>query len=328
MKAIVQDRYGSPDALEFRDVEPPTASGGEILVRVRAAAVNAYDWHVMRGDPHLARLTGIGFRRPRAKIRGRDFAGTVEAVGGDVRRFRPGDEVFGDLGTADGAFAEYVSVPEELVESKPAGLTFEQAAAIPLAGQTALKGLRDVGKLRQGQHVLINGASGGVGTFAVQIAKSLGATVTGVCRTRNADLVKSLGADHVIDYRTNDFTTTGRRHDLVFDLVGNHSLTALRRAVTPGGTIVLSGGGVFDGGSLLGPMRLMIGAKLRAPFVRDELFVLTTAAGRDHLTALRHLAETGGLTPVIDRTFTLAETRDALRYVETEHARAKVVITV
>ena len=328
MKAIVQDRYGSPDTLELRDVEPPSASGNEILVRVRAAAVNAYDWHVMRGDPYLARLTGIGVKRPRTRTRGRDFAGSVEAVGRDVRRFRPGDEVFGDLGTADGAFAEYVSVPEDLVETKPANLTFEQAAAIPLAGQTALKGLRDTGKLQQGQHVLINGASGGVGTFAVQIAKSMGATVTGVCRTRNAELVKSLGADHVVDYTRNDFTTTGRRYDLVFDLVGNHSLTALRRALTPGGTIVLSGGGVFDGGSFLGPMRLIMGAKLRAPFVRDKLLVLTTAADREFLTALRHLAESGGFTPVIDRTYALAEARDALRYVETEHARAKVVITV
>ncbi|MGW6441543.1 NAD(P)-dependent alcohol dehydrogenase [Lentzea sp. NPDC055074] len=328
MKAIVQDRYGSPDMLELRDVEPPSASGNEILVRVRAAAVNAYDWHVMRGDPYLARLTGIGVARPKAMIRGRDFAGTVEAVGRDVRRFRPGDEVFGDLGTADGAFAEYVVVPEDLAEMKPATLTFEQAAAIPLAGQTALKGLRDDGGLRQGQRVLINGASGGVGTFAVQIAKSLGATVTGVCRTRNVDLVRSLGADHVVDYTVDDFTRTGQRYDLVFDLVGNHPLTALRRALTPGGTIVLSGGGVFDGGSLLGPMRLILGAKLRAPFVRDNLVVLTTAAGREYLTALRHLAESGAFTPVVDRTYALAEAREALRYVETEHARAKVVLTV
>ncbi|MFD4669887.1 NAD(P)-dependent alcohol dehydrogenase [Lentzea sp. NPDC058450] len=328
MKAIVQNRYGSTDTLEYRDVETPTASGTELLVRVHAASVNAYDWHVMRGDPYLARLTGIGLTRPKATIRGRDFAGTVEAVGRDVRRFRPGDEVFGDLGTADGAFAEYVSVPESLVETKPSTVTFAQAAALPLAGQTALKGLRDTGKLQPGQHVLINGASGGVGTFAVQIAKSLGATVTAVCSTRNVDLVQSLGADHVVDYTTTDFTTAGHRHDLIFDLVGNHSLAALRRALTPGGTIVLSGGGVFDGGSLLGPMRLMLSAKLRAPFVRDTLSVLTTAADRQFLTALSQMAESGGLTPVVERTYPLAEAREALKHVETDHARAKVVITV
>lgn len=328
MKAIVQDRYGSPDALELRDVAPPAASGSEVLVRVRAASVNAYDWHVMRGDPYLARVTGIGITGPGRTIRGRDFSGTVEAVGRDVRRFRPGDEVFGDLGTADGAFAEYVSVQEDLVETKPATLTFEQAAALPLAGLTALKGLRDAGKLLPGRHVLVNGASGGVGTFAVQIAKSLGATVTGVCRTRNVELVASLGADHVIDYTEDDFTRGGVRYDLVFDLVGNHSLAALRRAATPGGTIVLSGGGVFTGGSVFGPMGLMIRAKLLAPFVGQRLVVLTTAPDREALAALRHLAESGGLTPVIDRAYPLDEAREALRYVETEHARAKVVITI
>lgn len=328
MKAIVQDRYGSPDVLEFRDVEPPSASGSEVLVRVRAASVNAYDWHVMRGDPYLARVSGIGLAGPRAKIRGRDFAGTVEEVGRDVQRFRPDDEVYGDLGTADGAFAEYVSVPEDLVETKPANLTFEQAAAVPLAGLTALKGLRDSGKLQPGQHVLVNGASGGVGTFAVQIAKSMGATVTGVCRTRNVELVSSLGADHVVDYTEADFTRNGRRYDLVLDLVGNHSLTGLRRALAPGGTIVLSGGGVFSGGSLAGPMWLMVRAKLQAPFVRDRVLVLTTAPDVEILAALRHLAESGGLTPVVDRTYSLGEVPEAIRYVETEHPRAKVVISI
>ena len=327
MKAIVQDRYGSPDVLEFRDVEPPAASGDEVLVRVHAASVNAYDWHVMRGDPYLARLTGIGLTGPGRRIRGRDFAGTVEAVGRDVRRFRPGDEVYGDLGTADGAFAEYVCAPESLMETKPANLTFEQAAAVPLAGLTALKGLRDIGKLQAGQHVLINGASGGVGTFAVQIAKSMGATVTGVCRTRNVELVRSLGADHVVDYTEGDFTRNGEQYDLVFDLVGNHSLTGLRRALSPGGTIVLSGGGVFRGGSLAGPMWLMIRAKLRAPFVRDRLLVLTTTPDGEILATLRRLAESGGFTPVVDRTYSLDQVPDAIRYVETEHARAKVVIT-
>ncbi|MCR3748133.1 NAD(P)-dependent alcohol dehydrogenase [Lentzea californiensis] len=325
MRAVVQDRYGSPDVLELRDVEPPAASGNEVQVRVHATSVNAYDWHVMRGDPYLARLTGIGVTAPRRKIRGRDFAGTVEAVGRDVRRFRPGDDVYGDLGAADGAFAEYVCVSEDLVETKPANLTFEQAAAVPLAGHTALQGLRT---LQPGQHVLVNGASGGVGTFAVQIAKSAGATVTGVCSTRNVELVSSLGADHVVDYTEDDFTRNGTRYDLVLDLVGNHSLTALRRALTPGGTIVLSGGGVSSGGSLAGPMWLIIRAKLLAPFARDRLLVLTTTPDRQILTALRHLAESGGFTPVIDRTYSLDEAPDAVRYVETEHARAKVVITV
>ncbi|ANZ41667.1 NADPH:quinone reductase [Lentzea guizhouensis] len=328
MRAVVQDRYGSPDALELRDVEPPAATGDEVLVRVRAASVNAYDWHMMRGDPYLARLTGIGFAGPRRKIRGRDFAGTVEAVGRDVRRFRPGDEVYGDLGAADGAFAEYVCVSEDLVETKPATLTFEQAAAVPLAGLTALTALRDAGKLQPGQRVLVNGASGGVGTFAVQIAKSTGAEVTGVCSTRNVDLVASIGADHIVDYTAADFTRSGTRYDLVLDLVGNHSLTALRRALAPGGTIVLSGGGVFTGGSLVGPMSLLVRARLQAPFVRDRLVVLTTAPDREVLAALRDLAESGAFTPVVDRVYPLAEVPAALRYVETEHARAKVVITV
>ncbi|WP_231642839.1 NAD(P)-dependent alcohol dehydrogenase [Nocardia sp. NRRL S-836] len=247
-------------------------------------------------------------------------------MGRDMRRFRPGDEVYGDLGTADGAFAEYVS--EDLVETRPASLTFEQAAAVPLAGQTALKRLRDVGNLQPGQHVLVNGASEGVGTFAVQIAKSSGATVTGVCRTRNVELVASLGADHAIDYTADGFTGTGTRYDLVLDLVGNHSLTAFRRALTSGGTIVLSGGGVSGGSSLVGPIWLMIRVKLLAPFVRDRLLVLTTAQDREILAALRHLAESGGFTPVIDRVYSLDEVPDAVRYVETEHARAKVVTTV
>lgn len=330
MKAVVQDRYGSPDVLVFQDVEAPVAADDEVLVRVHAASVNAHDWHIMRGDPRLARLISgaFGRRGPTRPIRGRDFAGRVEAVGRAVRRFRPGDEVYGDLGDADGAFAEYVSVSEELVEAKPASLTFEQAAAVPLAGHTALKGLRDAGRLRPGQHVVVNGASGGVGTFAVQLAKSLGATVTGVCSTRNAGLVASLGADRVIDYTAVDFTSEGTRYDLVFDLVGNHSLTALRRALAPGGTVVLSGGGVFRGGSLVGPMALMIRAQLLARFVRYRLCVLTTSPNREILAELRELTESGSVTPVIDRTYALAEVPEAIRYVETEHARAKVVVTV
>lgn len=324
MKAIVQDRYGSPDVLELREVDKPVVAGHEVLIRVHAAAVNARDWHVMRGDPYMARLV-LGFGRPKAKIRGTDFAGRVEAVGKDVKRFRPGDEVFGE---ADGAFAEYVCAPDDVVEPKPASLTFEQAAVVPLAGNTALMGLRDLGGVQPGQKVLVNGASGGVGTFAVQIAKSFGAEVTGVCSTRNVDLVRSLGADHVIDYTREDFTGNGQRYDVVLDLVGNRSLTECRRALTPAGTLVLSGGGVSDGGSLVGPMGLILRGQALSRFVRHRLLVLTATPSKENLAALRELAESGKITPVIDRTYPLSEVPEAIRYLEVEHARAKVVITV
>jgi NADPH:quinone reductase-like Zn-dependent oxidoreductase len=324
MKAIVQDRYGSPDALEFRDVGKPVPADNEVLVRVHAAAVNAYDWHLMRGDPYLARLT-LGLGRPKMKIRGRDFAGRVETVGADVKRFGPGDEVFGEV---DGAFAEYVCVPENMLETKPTNLTFEQAAAMPLAGNTALMGLRDAGRVQPGQQVLVNGASGGVGTFAVQIAKSFGAEVTGVCSTRNVDLVRSIGADHVIDYTQEDFTRNGRRYDVVFDLVGNRSLTDLRRALTPRGALILSGGGVSRGGSLIGPMGLIIRGQALSRFVRHRLLVLMAMPSKENLATLRELAESGKVTPVIDRTYPLREAPEAIRYLEAEHARAKVVITV
>jgi NADPH:quinone reductase-like Zn-dependent oxidoreductase len=331
VKAIVQDGYGAPDDLELDDVERPVAADDEVLVRVHAAAVNAYDWHVLRGDPYLARLAGPNFtlRGPKRSIRGRDFAGKVEAVGGAVTGFAPGDEVFGDLGELDGAFAEYVAVPARLLAAKPANLSFEQAAAIPLAGLTALKGLRDVGELRAGQRVLVNGASGGVGTFAVQLGKALGAEVTAVCSTRNVDLVRELGADTVVDYTREDFARTGRHYDVVFDLVGNRSLGDLRRALTPEGTLVLSGGGVSKGGSVIGPMGLMIRAGLAARFSRRQrIRILRTAPDREILAALCGLAEAGKLTPAIDRTYKLAEVPDAIRYLETEHARAKVVVTM
>jgi NADPH:quinone reductase-like Zn-dependent oxidoreductase len=327
MKAIVQDRYGSPEVLRLEDVDRPVPGAGEVLVRVHAAAANAHDWHVMRGDPYIARLS-MGFGAPKAKIRGRDFAGTVEAVGDGITRFQAGDEVFGDLGPAEGAFAEYVRVPDIGVEPKPANLTFEQAAAIPLAGTTALKGLRDLADLRAGAKVLVNGASGGVGTFAVQVGKALGAEVTAVCSTRNVDLVTSLGADHVIDYTKQDFAAGDRRYDAVFDLVGNRSLADCRRVLEPEGVLVLSGGGVSEGGSLFGPMALILRAKLTAPFVRQPVLVLDTPPDRAILASLRELAESGKLTPVVDRTYTLAEVPDAIRYLEEEHARAKVVITV
>jgi NADPH:quinone reductase-like Zn-dependent oxidoreductase len=329
MKAIVQDRYGSPDTLRFSDVGTPSPGPGEILVRVHAAAVNAYDWHVMRGDPLLARLAApavFGLTGPKVRIRGRDFAGRVEAAGAEVTRFAVGDDVYGDLGDANGAFAEYVAVPAELAVRKPATLSFEQAAAVPLAGNTALMGLRDAAGVRSGQRVLINGASGGVGTFAVQIAKAFGAEVTAVCSTRNADLVSSIGADHVIDYTRADFSRDAGRYDTVFDLVGNRSLSDCRRALTPAGTLVLSGGGPPGGTHLVGPMGLLIRAELSSRFVRHRIVRLATALSRDNLEALSGLAEDGSLRPVIDRTYPLSEVPAAIRYVEQEHPRAKVVI--
>jgi NADPH:quinone reductase-like Zn-dependent oxidoreductase len=324
MKAIVQDRYGPADVLALREVDKPVAADNEVLVRVHAAAVNAYDWHFMRGDPYLARPV-LGWAGPKVKIRGRDFAGRVEAVGPGVTRVRAGDEVFGE---ADGSFAEYVCAAGGMVDRKPANLTFEQAAAMPLAGNTALMGLRDAGRVQPGQQVLINGASGGVGTFAVQIAKAFGALVTGVCSTRNVDLVRSIGADDVIDYTRDDFTRDGRRYDVVFDLVGNRSLADCRRVLTPGGTLVLSGGGVSGGGSLIGPLGLIVRAQLLSRFVRHRLLVLTAKQSKENLATLRELAESAKVTPVIDRTYPLSEAPEAIRYLEVEHARAKVVVTV
>ncbi|MFI7608246.1 NAD(P)-dependent alcohol dehydrogenase [Micromonospora sp. NPDC049366] len=327
MKAIVQDRYGPPETLTLAEVPVPVPGPDEVLVRVEAAALNAYDWHAMRGDPLLARLA-MGPSRPRARIRGRDFAGRVEAVGAHVRQLRPGDAVFGDLGEANGAFAEYVRVPETVVAPIPASLTPQQAAALPLAGTTALMGLRDAARVEPGQRVLVNGASGGVGTVAVQLAKALGATVTGVCRTRNVDLVRSLGADHVVDYTREDFADGTRRHDVVLDLVGNRTLGALRRALTPTGTLVLSGGGVYRGGSVLGPVGLLTRGRLLAPLVRHRIVTFSAVPSREHLDTLAAYADAGRLTAVIDRTYALHEVPEAMRYLEGEHARAKIVITV
>jgi NADPH:quinone reductase-like Zn-dependent oxidoreductase len=331
MKAIVQDRYGSPDVLAFRDVADPVPAADQVLVRVHAAAVNARDWHVMRGDPYLARLAApkmFGRTGPRAPIRGSDIAGLVEAVGAGVTRWKPGDKVYGDVGGAGGAFAEFVAAPAALLDAMPDALTFEEAAALPLAGITALQGLRDAGQVGPGHSVLINGASGGVGTFAVQIAKALGTTVTAVCSTRNVDLVRSLGADDVVDYRRTDFAYAGRRYDVVFDLVANRSLGDLRRALAPTGTLVLSGGGVSEGGSLVGPMGIVIKAMLVSRFIRQRVVRLDASPDGASLAALRALVDAGSVRPVIDRTFPFSETAEAIRYVETEHARAKVVITV
>ena len=324
----MQDRYGPPELLQLQDVDQPVPASDEVLVRVHAAALNALDWHIMRGDPYIARFMDrkvFGRHGPKGTIRGRDFAGRVEAVGSAVTRFRPGDEVYGDT---DATFAEYVRIRADLLEPKPANLSFAQAAAMPVAGGTALLGLRDVGQVQPGQRVLVNGASGGVGTFAVQIAKSLGAEVTGVCSTRNVDLVRSIGADDVIDYTRDDFARTDRRYDLVFDLVGNRSLRDCRRVLTPTGTLVLSGGGTSHGGSLIGPLGLMVRAMVVSPLVRQRVRILMAKPDRQNLATLRELAESGKLTPVIDRTYSLAEVPDAIRYLEQEHARAKVVITV
>lgn len=329
MKAIVQDRYGSPDVLTFSDVDEPAPAANEVLVRVRAASVNAYDWHVMRGDPVIARLaapTVFGLRAPKRRIRGRDVAGIVEAVGANVTRWKNGDEVYCDVGDPNGAFAEYVCVPEDLVATKPANLTFEQAAAVPIAANTALIGLRDVANVQIGQRLLINGASGGVGTYAVQLGKAFGADVTAVCRTRNIELVRSLGADHVVDYTREDFTKSRQRYDIVLDLVGNRSLTALRSVATPEAAVVLSGGGTSKGGSLVGPMGLFIWAKLSAQFVPQRLLEIDVAPSGESLTALRELIEAKRVMPAIDRQYSLSEVPDAIRYLETEHARAKVVI--
>ncbi|WP_433087523.1 NAD(P)-dependent alcohol dehydrogenase [Dactylosporangium sp. CA-052675] len=334
MKAIAQQRYGSAEELRLIDIDAPVPGEGEVLVRVRAAAVNARDWHVMRGDPYLARVmmpSCFGPRGPRRAVRGSDFAGVVEAAGPGVTRFEPGDEVYGDLREDDGAFAELARVPVGCLERKPAGLTFEQAAAVPLAGTTALVALRDVAAVRPGETVLVNGASGGVGTFAVQLAKAFGAHVTGVCSPRNLGLVTELGADEAIDYTREDFTRAARRYDVILDLVANHSLSDLRRPLTPSGRLVTAGGGTSAGGRprVFGPMALVIRAQLSARFgdqrVRPMPDVPPSPAA---LAALRGYLESGEITPVVDRTFPLTRAAEAVRYLEIEHARAKVVITV
>ncbi|MFE5188006.1 NAD(P)-dependent alcohol dehydrogenase [Streptomyces sp. NPDC056628] len=325
MKAVVQDRYGPADTLEFTDVERPVPGAGEVLVRVRAASVNAYDWHFMRGDPLIGRGT-MGWRRPRTRIRGRDLAGVVETVGAGVTGLEPGDEVYGE---ADGTFAEFVCARADEIGPKPAGLTFEQAAAMPLAGNTALMALRDTARVQAGRTLLVNGASGGVGTFAVQLGKAYGAEVTAVCSARNADLVRSLGADHVVDRAQEDFARRAERWDVVLDLVGNRSLGDLRRALAPTGTLVLSGGGVYEGGSVVGPMALFLRRQMAAPFARGQrLLAVAARQSRANLAALRELAESGRIAPVVERTYELGEAAEAIRYLEVEHARAKVVITV
>jgi NADPH:quinone reductase-like Zn-dependent oxidoreductase len=323
MKAIVCHEYGSPDVLELQDVDKPVVKDDEVLVRVRAASVNPADWHFMRGVPYVMRPQS-GLRKPKKNFVGHDFAGQVEAVGKAVTGFRPGDEVFADVGA--GGFAEYASVSEGVLVLKPANLTFEQAAAVPLAGLTALQGLRDAGQIRPGQKVLIIGASGGVGTFAVQIANSFGAQVSAVCSTRNMELVRSLGADAVIDYTQGDFTQSGQKFDLIFQLAGTSSPSHCRQALTSKGTLVLSSG--ESDGRWIGPVDRLVKAAVLSPFVSQKLGSFLAKPNEDDLQFLKELIEAGKLMPVIDRTYPLSEVPEAIRYLEEGHARGKVVIAV
>jgi NADPH:quinone reductase-like Zn-dependent oxidoreductase len=324
VKAIVQERFGPPEVLQLVDTDPPGAGAGEVVVRVHAAALNPYDWHIMRGDPFIARLMGeVGLTKPKVRVAGIDAAGVVEAAGANVRGLRPGDEV---LGFCRGAFAEYARAEAGKVVPKPVSLSFEQAAAVPMAGTTALRGIQDAGAVRAGHRVLVNGAAGGVGTYAVQIAAALGAEVTGVCSTRNAGLVRSIGAAHVVDYTTQDFTDERVRYDMILDNVGNRPLSRLRRALTPGGTLVLNGGG--SPGHVFGPVAGILRAVVVNCLVRERLRLIPHEQKREQLLTLTGLIEAGKLTPVLDRTYPLAETAEALRRVEQGHARGKVIITV
>ncbi len=323
MKAIVHREYGSPAGLRLEDVETPAVPDDGVLVRVSAASVNPIDWYTVTGTPYVARMVS-GLRRPKAPALGVDFAGTVDAVGGGVTKYRPGDRVFG---RRSGAFAEYVCVPEDqAIAPMPANLSFEQAAAVPVAAGTALEGLRDKGHLRPGQQVLINGASGGVGTFAVQIAKSLGAQVTGVCSTRNVDLVRSLGADHVVDYTREDFTRAARRYDLVFDIAGSRTWSAYTRVLKPRAAVVVVGGPKTN--RWLGPLGHFAAVRLAALPGRRTAALLMATVDRATLLDLRELLEAGKLTPVVDRQYPLSNIADALRYLGEGHAPGKVVITV
>jgi NADPH:quinone reductase-like Zn-dependent oxidoreductase len=322
MKAMVQDRYGSAEVLQLRDIDKPEIGDHDVLVHVRAAGVNPADWAVMSGLPYIARPV-YGLRKPKNPVRGTDVAGQVEAVGPSVTRFRPGDEVFG---WCVGAYAEYASVSEDALALKPANLTFEQAASVPMAGLVALQALRDQGNVQAGQSVLINGAAGGIGTFAVQIAKSLGAEVTGVCSTGNVDLVRSIGADHVIDYTQKDFTQGGQRFDFILDNVANHALSDLRGALTPTGTLVPNGGG-FDNRWFASGGRVIRAHALNR-FVSHKLRPFLVSFNLEDLVALKEMIEAGKLTPVIDRTYQLTETPQAIAHVGKGHASGKVAITV
>ena len=322
MKAIVYDEYGSPDVAELRDVEMPVLGDDDVLVRIRAASVNPLDWHFLNGTPYLLRMQA-GMRSPKNNRLGVDLAGEVEAVGKNITEFKPGDEVFGG---STGSFAEYVCASEKEVALKPTNMSFEQAASVTIAAITALQALRDSGSLETGQTVLFNGASGGVGTFAIQIAKALGAEVTGVCSTRNAAMVESIGADHVIDYSKQDFTTTGQRYDLILDVVGNHSQASLRRALAPEGIFVAVG--TVDMGDWIGPLTDLGKLALGSMFRSQKMKSITGRRKKEDLLVVKELLESGKVTPVIDQRFALADVPDALRYQGEGHARGKTVITI
>jgi NADPH:quinone reductase-like Zn-dependent oxidoreductase len=324
MKAIVQDRYGEAgDVLRVAEIARPEIGADEVLLRVRAAGVDRGVWHVMAGLPYPLRLAGYGVRAPKNPVPGSEVAGVVQAVGKDVTRFRPGDEVFG---IGKGSFAEYACAREDKLAAKPANLTYEQAAAVSISGLTALQGLSDRGHVQRGQKVLVIGASGGVGTFAVQIAKAFGAEVTGVCSTTKADMVRSLGADHVIDYTRDDIADGGQRYNVILDVGGHRSLNRLRRALTPRGTLVIVGS--ETGGRWLGGFDRSLRAPVLSLFVGQKLAALVSSENAHDLIVLTELIESGAVTPVIDRTFPLSEAPAAIQYVVDGHARGKVVITV
>jgi NADPH:quinone reductase-like Zn-dependent oxidoreductase len=321
MKAIVYRNYGSPDVLKCEEIEKPTAEDDEVLIKVRAASVNPFDWHFMRGTPYIGRIM-MGLSKPRITRLGVDVAGQVEAVGKNVTQFKPGDEVFG---SCRGAFAEYACTSESALVTKPNNVTFEQAASVPVAAYTALQALRDKGQIQKGQKVLINGAAGGVGTFAVQIARSFGADVAGVCSTRNVDMVRSIGADRIIDYTQEDFTKSLQRYDLILDCVGNQSLSACRRVLSPKGIYIMIGG---PDGRWIGPLARLIKALVLSRFVSQNLVTVLAKRSKEDLTIMRELIETGKVTPVIDRSYRLSQVPQAIRYLEEGHARGKVAITL
>jgi NADPH:quinone reductase-like Zn-dependent oxidoreductase len=322
MKAVVYRCYGSAEVLNVEHIEKPAPADDEVLVKVHAASLNPYDWHFMTGTPYIMRLDG-GIGAPKDHRVGVDFAGTVEAVGRKVTRYKPGDAVFGARG---GAFAEYVDVRETRITALPATVTFEQGASVPIAALTALQGLRDKGHLRPGQKVLVNGASGGVGTFAVQIAKALGAEVTGVCSTRNVELVRSLGADHVVDYKKEDFTRSGARYDVIFDNVGNHSLHSVLGVMQPDGVYVMVGGPKTN--KWLGPLGKAAAAYVLDAFVSQKLVIHLSKMNEGDLAFIGELMRTGKVTAVIDRRYTLEQVREAMRYIAAGHARGKIIITL
>jgi len=321
MKAILQDKYGTPDDLRLGDTDKPVPGPDEVLVEVHAAGIDRGTAHLMRGEPYLMRVIGFGFRGPKNPVPGRDVAGTVVEVGSDVTDFEPGDEVFG---IAKGSFAEYAVAPTKKLVHKPANLTFEQAAVVPISATTAMRALRDVGHVQPGQHVLIIGASGGVGTYAVQLAKALGATVTGVSSTAKVDLVRALGADEVIDYTQEDFAERATRYDLIVDIGGNSRVARLRRALAPKGTLVIVGG---EAGKWTGVGR-QLGAVSLSPFVSQRLTMFVNKESRENLEAVSRLIEAGQVTPSVDRTYPLIEVPDALRHLEAGRALGKIAISI